>query len=189
MKTIFKFFNNLSSLILLLSIHPLQASEPFTHYYKNYQTPPFYVPEIDLTLDVQKDHVAVTTQLEVKRNGPSESLILDGRKHKVHAVSVNGKILPKEEYQVTENELIILNAPQDDHFTVTVQSEIDPYNNTSLEGLYSSGKFLTTQCESEGARKIFFTFGSARRPQPHHHNDYRRPKQVPLPALEWKFNL
>ena len=34
---------------------------------------------------------------------------------------------------------------------------IDPYNNTSLEGLYSSGKFLTTQCESEGARKIFFT--------------------------------
>lgn len=135
----------------------MQASEPFIYYYKNYQTPPFYVPEIDLMLDVQKDHVTVTTQLEVKRNGPSESLILDGRKHKVLAVSVGGKLLPKEEYQVTENELIILNAPQDELFTVTVQSEIDPYNNTSLEGLYSSGKFLTTQCESEGARKIFFT--------------------------------
>ena len=121
MKTIFKFFNNLS-LILLLSIHPLQVRNRSHTTIKTIKHLPSTFP-IDLTLDVQKDHVAVTTQLEVKRNGPSESLILDGRKHKVHAVSVNGKILPKEEYQVTENELIILNAPQDDHFTVTVQSE------------------------------------------------------------------
>ncbi|MGD0665328.1 MAG: hypothetical protein ABSA17_06315, partial [Rhabdochlamydiaceae bacterium] len=68
MKTIFTF---LFTLPLFFLLNPLQASEPFIYYYKNYQTPPFYVPEIDLTLDVQKDHVTVTTQLEVKRNGPS----------------------------------------------------------------------------------------------------------------------
>ncbi|HCX53769.1 MAG TPA: hypothetical protein DG814_05685, partial [Synechococcus sp. UBA9887] len=33
---------------------------------------------------------------------------------------------------------------------------IDPYSNTSLEGLYASGGMLTTQCEAEGFRRISF---------------------------------
>ncbi len=132
-------------------------AEPFTFYYKNYQAPLFFVPEIDLSLDVQSDRVVVTSRLFIQRNGTHKSLVLDGRNHKVSSVSINNQPLPRDDYRVTHNELIILNAPKDDQFTVTIQSEIDPFHNDSLEGLYLSGDFLASQCESEGARRIFYT--------------------------------
>lgn len=135
-----------------------RKANPFTFYYKNYQPPAFLVPEIQLTLDVQEDRVLVTSQLSIQRNGTDqESLILDGEDHKVFSVSVNGLLLTKDHYKVTRDELIILSLPKDDSLTVIIESEIDPFHNTSLEGLYSSGKLLTTQCESEGARRIFYT--------------------------------
>ena len=33
-------------------------------------------------------------------------------------------------------------------------SGLDPYSNSSLEGLYASGGLLSTQCEAEGFRRI-----------------------------------
>jgi aminopeptidase N len=134
-----------------------EKAEPFTFYYKNYQAPAFSIPDINLTLNVQSDHVAVTSELSVKRNSDKQSLVLDGQNHKVLSVSVNGQQLKRDSYRVTPSELIILSVPKEDHFKVSVTSEIDPFHNTSMEGLYLSGEFLTTQCESEGARRIFFT--------------------------------
>jgi aminopeptidase N len=134
-----------------------EKAEPFTFYYKNYQAPAFSIPDIDLTLDVKEDRVVVTTKLSVRRNKPRKPLVLDGQNHNVLSVAVNDRVVARENYRVTPSELIILNAPPEDHFTVSVMSEIDPFHNTSMEGLYPSGEFLTTQCESEGARRIFYT--------------------------------
>ncbi len=134
-----------------------QAATPFTFYYKHYQPPSFLIPDIELTLDVREDRVIVTTELKIKRQDGSETLVLDGQDHKVFSVCVNGALWPKESYKVTADELILLHIPQEEAFTVTVCSEIDPFHNPSLLGLYASGKCLTTQCESEGARRIFFT--------------------------------
>jgi aminopeptidase N len=134
-----------------------EKTEPFVHYYKHYQSPLFLIPNIELTLDVKETHVGVVTRLAVERNSSSSSLVLNGVGHKVAAVFVNGAQLNRDAYRVTPNELIILKAPTEQAFTVTIESEIDPYHNPSLEGLYASGPFLTTQCESEGARRIFYT--------------------------------
>jgi aminopeptidase N len=84
-------------------------------------------------------------------------LILDGKEHKVVSVFLNGKKVSKEHYKVTLHELILFNIPEDETFTVTIHSIINPFINDSLEGMYRCGQWLTTQCESEGARRIFFT--------------------------------
>jgi aminopeptidase N len=39
-------------------------------------------------------------------------------------------------------------------FTLSSEVRIHPHSNTALEGLYLSGRFLLTQCEAEGFRKI-----------------------------------
>lgn len=132
-------------------------ADPVTSFYTHHTPPSFLIPTIHLTLDVQETHVVVTTQLSVEHNGNSTSLILDGQDHQILEVSINGECLAKESYKATKNELILYNIPRNKHFDVVVKSVINPFKNTSLQGLYSCGQILTTQCESEGARRIFFT--------------------------------
>jgi len=134
-----------------------EKAEPVASYYKHYEPPAFLIPDIHLTFDVKKNHLFVTTHLTVQRNSQEVSLILDGKEHQVHSVFVNGKLIPKEQYKVTSHELILLNIPMDKMLEVIINSEIDPFGNDTLEGMYRCGQWLTTQCESEGARRIFFT--------------------------------
>lgn len=131
--------------------------EPVASYYKHYDAPPFLISDTHLTFDVKTTQVLVTTHLTVKRNSQDTSLILDGKEHEVYSVFINGEKVPKEQYKITPHELILLNIPQHEFFQVTIHSAINPFTNQSLEGMYRCGQWLTTQCESEGARRIFFT--------------------------------
>lgn len=134
-----------------------EKAEPFTFYYRHYQPSAFLIPSIHLTFDVTEAKVLVTTDLTVRRNSGECSLILDGKEHDVHQVLINGHLIPKNRYKITPHELILLGVPNDETFQVQIKSEIDPFSNKSLEGMYQCGQWLTTQCESEGARRIFFT--------------------------------
>jgi aminopeptidase N len=134
-----------------------EKADPVPSYYNHYQSPSFFVPDIHLTLDVRESQVFVTTNLTIKRNSHDSSLVLDGKDHQVEKISINGKLLPKEFYKVTPHELILLHIPEDDNFQVKIESRINPFTNDSLEGMYLCGQWLTTQCESEGARRIFYT--------------------------------
>lgn len=134
-----------------------EKTAPFIFEYKNYQAPLFLIPKTDLILDVKKDRVVVTSNLSVERNSQDSTLVLHGRGHIVQSVALNGSVLPREQYRVTPNELIVLRVPEENTFQVEVVSEIDPYHNASLQGLYQTGPFLITQCESESARQIFYT--------------------------------
>ncbi|MDP1608533.1 MAG: aminopeptidase N [Chlamydiales bacterium] len=134
-----------------------EKTSPFIYRYKNYQAPLFSVPKIDLILDVRSDLVLVTSTLLIERGSKASSLVLHGKGHSVLSVSLNGSPLARELYRVTPNELILLDIPQEMTFQVEVKSEIDPYRNTTLQGLYQTGPFLITQCESESARQIFYT--------------------------------
>jgi len=51
---------------------------------------------------------------------------------------------------------LIINSPPISEFELKIRSQIDPFRNTSLEGLYLSSGMLTTQCEAEGFRRICF---------------------------------
>jgi len=132
-------------------------ANPFTQYYKHYRAPTFFVPKIDLIIDVKEEEVTVTTELSVKRNSSQTKLVLDGRDQAVQSVHINGKLIKRENYKVTKHELILAEIPEEETFDVKIVSQINPFQNDSLEGMYLCQGWLTTQCESEGARRIFFT--------------------------------
>jgi aminopeptidase N len=46
--------------------------------------------------------------------------------------------------------------PPDDVFTLEIDTQIDPSNNTKLSGLYRSNGVYCTQCEAEGFRRITY---------------------------------
>ncbi len=134
-----------------------EKTNAVTTYYKHYQAQAFAIPNIELIFDVSDSTVSVTTKLIVTRNRGDKTLILDGRDQQVRKVFVNGQLVPRDQYRVTFHELILFNIPEEDQFNIEIQSQIDPFSNTSLEGMYVCRDWLTTQCESEGARRIFFT--------------------------------
>ena len=49
-----------------------------------------------------------------------------------------------------------IHSPPSKPFVLETCCRVDPYNNSSLEGLYVSGGLLSTQCEAEGFRRITF---------------------------------
>ena len=70
------------------------------------------------------------------------------------SIYIDDKKLSDSDYQLTEEKLIINNAP--DNFTTTITTIINPEKNTRLEGLYISGGHFCTQCEAEGFRRITY---------------------------------
>jgi len=139
------------------TLYPKQQAEVVPTYNKHYQAPDFTIPDIDLILDVQEDHILVTTKLSVVRENDCRTLVLDGLEHDVQKVIIDGHELTEDQYQVTKHELIIFHVPGCEKFNVEIQSKVNPFQNESMEGMYQSGDWLTTQCESEGARRIFYT--------------------------------
>ena len=139
------------------TIYNEYVAKPIQSFNKHHPDLDFKIPETNIILDVLDNEVIVTSELSILRQSNSSSLILDGYKQEVSEVCINGSKLNESEYKVTAHELIILSLPKDSQFTLKVMSKIDPYNNDSMEGLYKTGKWLSTQCESEGARRIFYT--------------------------------
>lgn len=140
------------------AIHPTHKADPVPICSRHYRRLDFKAPETHVTLDVRKKHARVITELRVTRETDAPALILDGREHKeILSVRINGQRLKSSEYCYNGNELIIFQAPKDKEFTVRVKSVILPQDNKSCMGLYPTNGWLVSQCEAEGARRIFFT--------------------------------
>ena len=117
---------------------------------------PFLIPSIYLDFDICVDLVEVQSSMIIEpKLKESSRLILQGNQIKLLSISINGKELNSEEYYISPNELIIFNPPIS-KFELKLISQIDPFRNTSLEGLYLSSGMLTTQCEAEGFRSICY---------------------------------
>jgi len=117
---------------------------------------PFLIPSIYLDFDIGKDCVIVKSSMIIKPKSEKPSkLILQGYKIKLLSIAINKKELNSEEYIFSKNELVIYITPLSE-FELKIKSQIDPYINTSLEGLYLSSGMLTTQCEAEGFRRICY---------------------------------
>ncbi len=117
---------------------------------------PFLIPSIYLDFDIGTDYVVVQSSMIIKpkKKEPSK-LILQGNQIKLLSISINGKELELPEYSIFDKGLII-NSPPVSEFELKIRSKIDPFRNTSLEGLYLSSGMLTTQCEAEGFRRICY---------------------------------
>ncbi|MFA5041391.1 MAG: aminopeptidase N [Bdellovibrionales bacterium] len=124
----------------------------------DYKVPDFLVKSVDLDVDVQKNHAKVTARLKVVRNVKSKNrkapLFLDGEAQKLVQIAIDGRVLKKDEYKLTPHDLTVPKMP--DKAVIEIISTHDPYNNTALSGFYASGDMLSTQCESQGFRRISY---------------------------------
>ena len=136
----------------------MKDGQPKAIYLKDYKVPPFLIEETLLHVDIHEDVTTVTATLKVTRNPEAESddavnLVLDGSKDlDTQSITIDGRSLTANEYQIDEDELSIFAVPST--FELTTSVKIKPQDNTALEGLYKSGDMFCSQCEAEGFRNI-----------------------------------
>ena len=124
-------------------------------YLSDYQVSNFSIKSVDLTFELADTTTIVTNKMVIKRvNKHVTQLVLDGEQLKLVSLNINQKPLAENSYQTSATQLTIdINV---DEFILTIVTEIDPLNNTSLEGLFKSGGAFCTQCEAEGFRRITY---------------------------------
>ncbi|XQW86660.1 aminopeptidase N [Thalassotalea piscium] len=124
-------------------------------YLKDYRPSDFSINTIDLTFELDDNKTRVTSVMSIAKTTPEATqLTLNGEQIKLIAVYYNDKALTPDEYQVDDVSLSLSIA--DVACKLTIITEIDPVNNTSLEGLFKSGGAFCTQCEAEGFRRITY---------------------------------
>ena len=117
---------------------------------------PFFISDITLDFKIFKAEVYVESlMLFEPKLKESINLFLHGNDINLLSISIDGRELESKEYHVSDRDLVIYRPPLS-KFKLKISSKINPFTNTSLEGLYSSSGMLTTQCEAEGFRRICF---------------------------------
>jgi aminopeptidase N len=134
-------------------------SDKKARFLADYTAVEFTINTVNLTISLDDNCSQVLNELTLERQGDKQGdLILDGEQLTLLSVVIDDQVLTAEHYQVNENSLIIpaKNLPKQAVFNLAIRSEIDPVNNTSLEGLFKSGDAFCTQCEAEGFRRISY---------------------------------
>ncbi len=136
----------------------MSKKTPTTIYLKDYKTPAYLVEQVELRFDLLDSETQVFSTLQMTlnpdRRGVLEPLVLDGEQLQLLEVKLDGKILSANEYRQDEESLQIAKVPE--KFILEIQTQIDPLNNTALEGLYLTSGNFCTQCEAEGFRRITY---------------------------------
>ena len=124
-------------------------------YLADYSEANFSIKNVELTFELDEKRTRVTSCLQLKRTiADNKPLVLDGEQLTLISIALNGNALSEENYQVDDNSLTISVA--EDDFSLEIVTEINPIENTSLEGLFKSGDAYCTQCEAEGFRRISY---------------------------------
>lgn len=119
---------------------------------EDYSPPAWLVPEVALDFALGLEETRVVSRLQVRRNGDTQTLRLNGDGIAPGAVLVDGQ--PAGDWRLDGPDLLI-DLPGDAH-EVSVETKINPAANSQLMGLYASNGMLCTQCEAEGFRRITF---------------------------------
>lgn len=130
---------------------------PSAKYRLDYQAPAYTIHSVNLDIDLYEHDSHVTSVMEIERQGEARApLVLDGESLTLVKIEIDGAPLGAEDYVVREGQLHIHALPEADRFTLCIETQLDPANNTALEGLYKSGGAYCTQCEAEGFRRITY---------------------------------
>lgn len=135
----------------------MSDTQPETIYLKDYQSPYFNIEKTHLRFDLFEEYTQVDSRLLMSRNTKQDDqapLVLAGQGLELLSVSIDGKELSADDYNVEAESLTIFSLP--DNFELAISTKIEPQNNTALEGLYKSGGMFCTQCEAEGFRRITY---------------------------------
>ena len=121
----------------------------------DYSPANFTIETVNLTIELDDTNTQVINELTLNRQGEhQEHLILDGEKLTLVSLSIDDELLSTDEYEQLDNNLII--TTDKNNFKLTIVTEINPVDNTSLEGLFKSGGAFCSQCEAEGFRRISY---------------------------------
>ncbi|MCO5612434.1 hypothetical protein L7F22_066701 [Adiantum nelumboides] len=127
-------------------------------FLKDYKKPDYYFDTVQLNFVLGEEHTIVHSNISVvshHQGGAHASLKLDGVDVKLRSLKVNGEDVKDGGYTLSAKQLI-LHHPPSTSFKLEITTEIEPQNNTTLEGLYKSTGIFCTQCEAEGFRRITF---------------------------------
>ena len=131
----------------------MRDAAPTTIYLKDYTPFGYLVDNVHLTFDLAAHATRVTSRIAFRPNPEAndKTFFLHGEDLKLIRASINGSAVSPD---ITDKGLTI-DVP-DAPFVWEAEVEIDPGNNTALEGLYMSNGMYCTQCEAEGFRKITY---------------------------------
>ncbi|WP_420411239.1 aminopeptidase N [Roseibium sp.] len=125
---------------------------------EDYQPPAYRIETVDLDIRLDPKATIVVTELSVIRQPETAGhvpLVLDGDNLKLLSLELNGKAVPEDHYKISKTALELA-APEEDRFTLTITTEVNPDANTQLMGLYRSSGTYCTQCEADGFRRITY---------------------------------
>ena len=126
-------------------------------YRKDYSSPSYTASHINLFFDLglEKTRVKATTTIKATPGTPEKTpCFLHGEELELLSVKIDGT--PFKEYEVDSKGMTFV--PPGPTFELEIENMIFPEKNTSLQGLYASGSILCTQNESQGMRKITYSF-------------------------------
>lgn len=123
---------------------------------QDYLPYPYTFSEIHLSLLLDAHSTQVRTRLlfERKAGFETDTLVLDGEQIELIGIALDGKTLSQTDYVLTDKTLTLHNVPKSGELVITTTCA--PIKNTSLSGLFATGKHLMTQCEAEGFRRITY---------------------------------
>jgi aminopeptidase N len=130
------------------------SNAPKTTYLKDYQPPHFEIESVHLDFSLAPHETIVTNTMKVRCLDKDEPILFNGEKIKLLEIQLNGQVADKEEYQLTDDGLLLTKMPTE--FELTIRNSFSPIDNKALSGLYMSADMYCTQCEAEGFRRITF---------------------------------
>ena len=130
----------------------MRDAAPKTIYLADYKPFGFDVTDVHLTFDLAPTQTRVKSRIQFAPKPDQErEFFLHGENLTLISSSIDGSPVS---VQITD-EGLTCEVP-DRPFVWEAEVEIDPQNNTALEGLYMSNGMYCTQCEAEGFRKITY---------------------------------
>ncbi|KGJ92840.1 aminopeptidase N [Colwellia psychrerythraea] len=125
----------------------------------DYRPADFTINTVDLTINLDDTCSQVISELTIKRQGDNQqALQLNGEQLTLVSLALDNHALSNDQYQLNDTILTIpaSSLPDNENFTLSITTEINPQENTALEGLFKSGDAFCTQCEAEGFRRISY---------------------------------
>ncbi|KAK3241910.1 hypothetical protein CYMTET_48368 [Cymbomonas tetramitiformis] len=152
-------FSKAPTRTICASVATEAEAAPTPIYLKDYAAPSYLVETLDLDFDLGEETSKCRAVSKIVPNyeGSPPTLELDGDASMVLAgISIDGKEISADKYELkSSGELRILDLPAGS-FTLEIVTDLEPQNNTALEGLYKSSGNFCTQCEANGFRRITF---------------------------------
>ena len=119
---------------------------------RDYKAPNFVLQAVNLDFILNKNNTYVKNRM--KFTNIIGDICLNGIDLELISISLNKKILQPKEYIKKEKEIVIFAPPK--NCTIEVITNINPIQNSRLEGLYISDDIFVTQCEAQGFRRITY---------------------------------